>query len=479
MPTVVESERVYRAYGAAASLLFDRREPEVLLSGPAGTGKSRGALEYVHKTLLQYPKVRALICRKTLTSLTATGLVTYREKVLHPLDRVKFFGGNKEEPAQYRYPNGSRLVVGGLDKPEKVMSSDYDLIYAMEATELSENDLEMLTTRLRNYVLPWQQFIADCNPGSPKHWLKQRANRGQIVLLESRHHDNPLLWRDGDWTPEGRTYISRLDNLTGVRRKRLRDGIWAASEGMVYAEEWDPDIHLIPAFDEVPREWTRYWSVDFGYTHPFVWQDWAQDPDGRLYRVREIHMTQRLVEDHARQILEVCGWKLDPPYDPQRPDQIRRHVPIRENPEPLPHMLICDHDAEDRATLERHIGAPTYAAVKAVSPGIQAVSARLKVAGDGRPRLFFCRDALVEVDQWAIDNHRPTCTEDEMEGYVWDERKSAASASIAGVMLKEQPVKIDDDGEDGTRYVVATLDTIQMPTTHLIVHDDMVRISSI
>jgi hypothetical protein len=468
LTATLERERIYTAYGAAADLLFDRRDPEIVLSGPAGTGKSRGALEYVHKTLLEYPKVRALIVRKTLTSLTATGLVTYREKVLHPLDRVKFFGGNKEEPAQYRYSNGSRLVVGGLDKPEKVMSSDYDLVYVMECTELSENDLEMLTTRLRNYVLPWQQLIADCNPGPPKHWLRQRANRGQIVMLESRHRDNPMLFREGDWTPEGRTYLARLDNLTGVRRKRLRDGIWAAAEGMVYAEEWDPDLHLIQRFP-IPPEWTRYWVVDFGYTHPFVWCEFAEDPDGRLYRTREIHLTNRLVEDHARTILAVTGWTLEPPYDPQYPHRPRRLVPARKDPDPLPRALICDHDAEDRATLERYLGVPTYAAYKAVSVGIQCVQARLRPAGDGKPRLLYLRDSLVEVDSWAVEHLRPTCTEDEYESYVWD--------TANGLPKGEQPVKLDDDGMDVTRYMVATLDDPRPDVVQTTVIDEPVHIS--
>jgi uncharacterized membrane protein len=44
---------------------------------------------------------------------------------------------------------------------------------------------------------------------------------------------------------------------------------------------------------------------------------------------------------------------------------------------------VADHDAEDRATLERY-GVYTQPATKDVSPGIQAVQARLRRAGDGK-----------------------------------------------------------------------------------------------
>lgn len=392
------------------------------MAGPAGTGKSRACLEKLHLAAGKYPGMRGLILRQTLSSLTSTGLVTYREKVLHPLDHVVFFGGNKEEPAQYRYPNGSQLVVGGLDKPTKIMSAEYDMIYVQEATEVSQDAWELLTTRLRNGVLPYQQLSADCNPGPPSHWLKARADAGLLTLLHSRHEDNPAVTA---------AYLATLDRLTGVRYLRLRRGVWAAAEGLVY-EGWDPRLHLCDPFP-VPASWPRYWAVDFGYTHPFVWQAWAEDPDGRLYRYREIYRTGRLVEEHAADIRRLTA------------------------DEPRPRAVWCDHDAEDRATLERHLGLPTQAAVKNVSAGIQGVASRLQVAGDGKPRLFLLRDALVEPDPALVDAHKPLCTEQEIEGYVWDTR--------AGRRKGEEPVKEADHGVDTTRYLVASRDRVDLAAT--------------
>ncbi|WP_326646069.1 phage terminase large subunit [Streptosporangium sp. NBC_01755] len=433
----VALRHVYRPRGAARQIM-ECRASEVLLSGPAGTGKSRAAMEKLHLMMLLNPGARGLIVRKTLASLGSTGLVTWREHVAKEsitAGHVVWYGGSPQEAAAYRYSNGSTIVVGGLDKAQKVMSSEYDVIFVQEAIELTVDDWEALTTRLRNGKISFQQLLADCNPSTPTHWLKARADRGDTVMLHSRHEDNPVLFRpDGTLTMVGRDYIGKLDKLTGVRHHRLRHGRWVAAEGLIY-EEWDPAVHLLDRFP-IPDSWTRWWSVDFGYTNPFVLQCWAEDPDGRLYLYREIYFTRRLVEDHAKHILRLVApggkWR-----------------------EPRPRAIVCDHDAEDRATLERHLGMSTVAAKKTVSDGIQAVQSRLKVAGDGRPRLFILRDSVVERDPELEEAKKPACTAEEIVGYVWDNKD--------GKQPKEVPVKENDHGCDGKRYVVAERDLGSRP----------------
>jgi phage terminase large subunit len=181
----------------------------------------------------------------------------------------------------------------------------------------------------------------------------------------------------------------------------------------------------------------RWWSIDFGHTNPTVVQWWAQDPDGRLFMYREIYMTKRLVEDHAKDILTLVtdkhgNWT-----------------------EPKPTAIVCDHDAEGRATLERHLGMSTVPAHKAVTDGIQAVQKRLEPAGDGRPRLFLLRDSLVRRDEALAAALKPTCTSEEMAGYVWD--------TGAGKAPKEQPLKVDDHGADALRYCVSQIDRGSRP----------------
>src|SRR5215510_938058 len=245
--------RPYEPIGAALDAFYSRA-PELLLAGAAGTGKSRCLLELMHLRASKYPGSRHLITRKTRASLSESGLVTFEEKVLPPTSRSK--GNSKRRYRQvYEYPNGSEIVVAGMDNPDRIMSTEFDTVFVQEATELTETDWENLTTRLRNFVLPYQQLTADCNPGSPSHWLKVRADRGVVLLLPSVHEDNPTLFNraSGEWTEAGRAYhLAKLENLTGVRRLRLLKGLWAMAEGMVYSDVWTPAIHLIDRF-EIPE----------------------------------------------------------------------------------------------------------------------------------------------------------------------------------------------------------------------------------
>lgn len=425
--------------GGNATAYRDCTSPEILLTGPAGTGKTLALLSRLHRTCRKYPGSRMLIVRKTRASLTESALVTFERDVLGVGHAVLSPPILRRVRQSYAYPNGSEIIVAGMDKPDRVLSSEYDLIYVQEATELSLEDWETLLGRLRNGAMPYQQMLADCNPTTPTHWLHRRSQTkdsgGTLPLLRmipTAHRDNPRWWANGDWTDEGRMYLSRLDRLTGPRRKRFLEGVWSQAEGLVF-EDWNPDIHLIDKFDP-PRDWSRHWTVDFGFRHPFVLQCWATDPDGRMYLYREIYRTETLVEDHARMILDGIGaW-----------NRVLKTHDWSQATEPKPRVVLCDHDAEGRATFERHTGLKTTPADKADLAGVQEMAERLRVAkGETRPRLFICRDARMHpADASQQDAGLPTCTADEFEGYVWEEKGK-----------KERPVKEHDDGMDAARYL--------------------------
>lgn len=388
------------------------------------TGKSRVILEKLHLMALKYPCARILMLRKTRRSLTESGMVTYWQKVRPDLDRVQW----KPSMQQYQYPNGSILAVGGMDRPSKIMSSEWDVIYAQECTELSEEEWEACTIRLRNGKMPYQQLLGDCNPDAPTHWLRQRAISGKVMMIESRHEDNPLLFDEsGVVTPEGARYLGTLDALSGVRLARYRYGVWAAAEGTVYEGCYDRAKNVIKRFP-IPDSWPRYMSLDFGYTHPFVAKWYAEDEDGRYYCYREIYMTKRLVEEHARQVKALSRWG-------------------EKGGDPLPRAIYADHDAEGREVFSKYTGLYTTPAHKAVSEGIQAMAARLRPAGDGKPRLMYFEDCLVERDMELVNKKHPTCTVEEFDSYVWDMRQ--------GLKKGDQPVKEYDHGMDSCRYLCA------------------------
>lgn len=447
-------KHTYQPFGTCIQL-FKERGDEVLFSGPAGTGKSRACLEKLHLMALLNPGMRGLIVRKTLASLTSTGLVTYKEHVAteHLLHgEVKWFGGSAQEPAAFKYKNGSTLVVGGMDRAMKIMSSEYDIVYVQEATELTEQDWESITTRLRNGKVSFQQLMADANPDVPTHWLKIRCDKGKTKMIRSRHEDNPVLFvqnpdgTTGALTESGRAYMGKLDALTGVRHSRLRKGIWCAAEGLVY-EEFTPELHVHKRIQVPPISWARYVTVDFGYTNPMVVQFWAEDEDGRLYLYKELYQTKITVDQMAIKIKEAMNLKK----------------------EPRPRMIICDHDAEGRAVLERELGMSTVAAKKSKEDGIQAVKRRLIPSEvDGKPRLFLCQDAIVERDQELSDSKKPTCSLEEIVGYIWD--RGTSQAQLNGKPPKEEPVKENDHGMDALRYMIAQRDLKSRPRVRSITY---------
>jgi phage terminase large subunit len=421
--TAPKSVQYYTPYGAALSL-FKCRAAEVLVPGPAGTGKTRAVLEKVHLFLMNHAGARGLITRKTRASMTESVLVTFESHVA--VSGCTLTNQQRRTRTNYDYANGSTLVVGGLDNPDRIMSTEYDIIACFEGTEASEDDWEKLMTRLRNGKAPYQQGIADCNPTTPTHWLKRRADRGQMTCLPSVHQDNPRLWdrTRNDWTKEGHRYLATLSALTGHRRARLLEGKWAAAEGLVYPE-FDASVHVLERMPEGWQAWRKVRAIDFGYTHPFVCQWWALDGDGRMYLYRELYMTGRTVADHAKQITALSQGET---YD----------------------ATITDHDAEDRATL-RQAGIDSTPADKATTTGRDAVHSRLSVQGDGRPRLFIFAGASVEVDSALYGAKRPTSTLAEFDCYAYPPGKDGKAA-------KEEPVKDFDHGMDAMRYAVMHLD---------------------
>lgn len=425
----------YKPQGTAVDT-FESDDGEILISGAAGTGKSRACLEKLHRLCMEHPGTRALIVRKTRESLTESALYTFEQFVLETDSPLMNSGGQRNRRQKYIYPNGSEIVIGGLDKPTKIMSTEFDIIFVQEAIELTQTDWESLTTRLRAGNLPFHQIIGDTNPGPPQHWLRQREENGHLRMVHSRHEDNPVLYDvdTGAWTERGTEYLARLDKLTGFRKERLRFGKWVQAEGVIY-EEYQPSIHLLNRntkehgltgnpLNPIPKHWRVVRAVDFGFTNPFVCQWWAVDPDGRLYLFNEIYMTKRTVANHA--------------------DDIRAFTSSRKL---RPYTTVCDHDAEDRQTLADE-GIPNEPANKRdVVSGIDAVKQRLLIAGDGKPRIFFLRDSVLELDRTLQEAGKPTSTLDEIDAYVWNLKST-----------KEQPVKIDDHGMDAMRYIVKYMD---------------------
>lgn len=424
-PTV-RTSRAFTAYGAAAEL-FRLQDPQIILSGPAETGKTIACLHLLDSLAWKHPGMQGAIIRKTYRSMPGSVLQTYEKKVLTTEDGVSKRGG--EKPEWFDYPNGSRLWVGGMDNPAKVLSSERDVIYVNQAEELTLDEWETLTTRATGRAgnMPYAQVIGDCNPGAFSHWIKASANEGKIKLLESRHEDNPTLFDQVTKliTPQGERSLEALDRLTGVRYLRLRKGLWAAAEGSVY-DTFDRARHIVDNLES--NIVLRVAGVDWGFTNPGVIQVWGVDGDKRMARERELYQTKKTID-----------WWIE------RAQKVNKDYPGI--------VFVCDPSEPGYIKQFRNAGLTVVEAFNDISLGIDNIQQRLAIQADGRPRLVFIRGGLVERDEDLARVHKPTCAEEEIEAYVWPK-------GADGKPLKEIPMDDNNHAMDAMRYAAAYVDNL-------------------
>lgn len=469
-------EVLYQPRGAAEQLWYCH-DPEVCMAGPANTGKTRGHCERLVWEAEEYKGYRALIIRLCRAHLTESAVRTMEDLVLWP-GHPALRGASRENRRSYTFPNGSAIVLGGLDEPTKWYSTEWDVVYCNEASELSLDQYERFHRALRNKHMPhphgnpmpeylrrdgeidldrlradyeagrfeqwdgnwpdgspmwFHQLRSDTNPDAPTHWLRQRMDSGKCTELICRHSDNPTF---------GANDQAALDALTGVRRARLRDGLWVAAEGQIW-DLFDATAgemrdgrwvggHIV---DDIPRDRNGrpvfefyVFSQDWGYRKPGCLGIWGVMPGGDMYLEREWYRQGKAID-----------WWLS--------------VAVEANQQYKPIACVCDPEDAGAVELYRRAGIPTQIADKRDKrASLGQVSDRMARGRNGRPRIFFLRTALVEKDPELVATYQPTCTVEEIPAYVWRRTKD-------GQVVKEEPDPLCvDHGCDQTRYCVRFVD---------------------
>lgn len=166
----------------------------LILLGGSGSGKSVFAAQKKIIRCLQ-AKERMLIIRKvgdtikdSVFKLTTTLLSDY-----NILNKCQV---NKTEKTVL-FPNGSEMLMKGLDDPEKIKSiAGITSIWIEEATELSEDDFDQLDLRLRGETVSYKQIILTFNPIDERHWIKKRffdETNDKTTTLKTTYEDNVFL----------------------------------------------------------------------------------------------------------------------------------------------------------------------------------------------------------------------------------------------------------------------------------------------
>ena len=128
------------------NLVFLRyKGAESVLAGPADTGKTFALCLKVHLCACKYPGAAIAIVRRTQTSCYNTVIRTFTEKILGS-DPTKWpcvpYGG-MNRPERFNYHNGSVIFIAGLDKPSRLLSSEFDVVAVSQTEEVSLSAWEM------------------------------------------------------------------------------------------------------------------------------------------------------------------------------------------------------------------------------------------------------------------------------------------------------------------------------------------------
>ena len=236
--------------------LFDWLTKFQFLVGGYGSSKSyHVALKLILKLLSE--KRTALVVREVYD--------THRDSTFSLLEEIVIDLGLDYKikcmtsPMQLRFPNGSKIIFKGMDKPAKLKSiNNVSIVWIEECSEVKYAGFKELLGRLRHPTLDLHMLLSTNPVGednwSFKHFFKDDQNRRIVLddneLYEKRtiitndtyyHHSTA---DDNLFLPE--SYIKQLDEM----------------------EEYDPDLYriarkgrfgvngirVLPQFEEWPRE---------------------------------------------------------------------------------------------------------------------------------------------------------------------------------------------------------------------------------
>ena len=267
---------------------------EILYGGAKGGGKSEAIGPLAVKHVTQYGEhATVLILRETMPQLRDL----MRRVRPHCLRAGAKY--NKTEKT-WAFPGGGHVIFGHLsDGVDPYWGQEYTLVVIDEITRsiATEADyLELLGSLRSSRGVPCRVVLTS-NPGGQGHnWVRTRfmsvppltvqqdGNGLARVFIPASLADNPHL------PPE---YRAQLEQLPEAERRAFLEGDWNAFEGAVF--RLAPGVHTWTwaqfkertGHDRPPLEWTRYRTLDWGYSHPFALIWFAVDYEGRAYAYRE------------------------------------------------------------------------------------------------------------------------------------------------------------------------------------------------
>jgi phage terminase large subunit len=220
-------------------LLLDYSHRWEFWCGSAGSGKSFTIAQKIIVRCCSEP-IRVLVCRRYATTLRNSCFALFKEILAKW--KITQFVNIRETDMTITFPNGSQIIMVGLDAEEKLLSlNNISTIWVEEAYEVEKNKVEQLNLRMRGTATNQQLFLS-WNPISKNSWLYNftvEEPPENSIFIHSTYKDNPFLNAE---------YIAALDEMETRNPAKYRvfgRGEWGVDvEGLVITnwrqEEFDP-----------------------------------------------------------------------------------------------------------------------------------------------------------------------------------------------------------------------------------------------
>ncbi len=316
-----KQQELFKAAGLLDVVLYgDPPKPALAeaigYGGAAFGGKSDGLVGLAITACLAYPGVRVGYFRRTFSDLQGSAGAIPRS-----LELLTGFADYNKSEHKWTFPNGSEWYFCHCQYEENVYnykSQAWDILLIDEATTFTWFQVDYLITRNRptgdSGCKPFR--VMTSNPGDVGHaWYCTLFD----LLKALGNHSKVKRTRNPNDKEESVYFIPAFleDNTIGVERdpdyearlmardpqvaKALRFGDWTIFEGQAIVE-WRYDRHTCDYF-ELPMEWPRWRSLDYGFTHPMAAYWFAKNPvTQRIYTYREIVQAQLTDQAQARLI---------------------------------------------------------------------------------------------------------------------------------------------------------------------------------
>ena len=311
----VEENVIFRPNEGPQTEFLASSEREVFYGGARGGGKSYAMLidplRYCDKS-----HHRALLLRRSMPELR--DMINHSQRLYG-----QAYPGAKwrEQEKEWRFPSGARIEFGYAENLTDVLryqGQSYTWIGIDELPQYPTPEIyNFLRSSLRSVDPEIPVFMrATGNPGNVGSlWVKEMfvdpaepntrfdvnidtiAGKKKITrrFIPAKLQDNPYLMQTDD-------YLIMLSSLPEVQRKQFLEGDWSAFENSAFPE-FDITTHVTQPFD-IPRNWLRFRTCDWGYSSAACVLWIAIDYDNNFWVYRE-HYTQRVTADiFARQVLE-------------------------------------------------------------------------------------------------------------------------------------------------------------------------------